>query len=328
MVFNSNFLYLISFVSSLILTFLVRKMALKNNIIDKPNERSSHTVPTPRGGGLAIVVVWFIGLILSYLNNYVGKELFFALASGFILALVSFLDDLFDLSPKVRLLAQALSAFGALYFLGGVQLFPGDNSILYVFGNLIFFVGIIWFINLYNFLDGIDAYAAQEAIVVSIGLIIFVGTPMLGILIASVSGFLVWNWPKAKIFMGDVGSTQLGFIIVVLGLYHHQSGEMELWYWLALTALFWFDASITLWRRWRNKEKLSQAHKKHAYQRIVQSGFSHQKTSLFAILLNLLFIAIIYLNHLFLPTLSVISLFLVIIICSFVYVLIERKKAF
>jgi Fuc2NAc and GlcNAc transferase len=113
------------------------------------------------------------------------------------------------------------------------------------------------------------------------------------LLIVCVAGFLCWNWPKAKIFMGDVGSTQLGFILVILGIYFHNTLEFSILNWIMLTSPFWFDATLTLLRRIRNHERLSEAHRKHAYQRIVQAGFSHEKVNISLILINLFTITLI-----------------------------------
>jgi len=321
-------IYLIVFLSSLILTFLVRKLALKKNIIDNPNERSSHTVPTPRGGGLAIVITWFAGLICLFLQKQIEANLFFALMSGVVLAIVSALDDVLDLTPKIRMVAQAISAAGALYFLGGFNLLPDFQNQLVFWGlTIVVFVGIIWFINLYNFLDGIDAFASQEAILVSAGLIILTGNYWLGILIAAVGGFLVWNWPKAKIFMGDVGSTQLGFALVVLGIYFHNQQAVNIFTWLALTSVFWFDATITLYRRWCNKEQLSKAHKKHMYQRLNQSGLSHLQVDLLAIAFNGFVIALSCLNQLYFNN-AFILLLIVVVLLFFVLRWVDSRKAF
>ncbi len=295
---NTVIIYAILFLVSMGLTYIFRLLALKKNIIDNPNERSSHTIPTPRGGGLAIVVVWFLGLGYLFLKGQIEKDLFFALLSGIVLAVVSLLDDIMDLKPTVRMLAQAVSAAGALYFSGGFHLLPDfHNPFVFWFLNFVIFIGIIWFINLYNFLDGIDAYASQEAILVAAGLFIITGNSIFGLLIAAVAGFLVWNWPKAKIFMGDVGSTQLGFVLIVLGIYFHNSQEVNIINWLILTSLFWFDATYTLFRRWRNKEQLSVAHRKHAYQRLTRAGWSHLKVDIFAILINIVLIGIVLGNH-------------------------------
>lgn len=315
------------FSMSLILTFLVRQIALKNNIIDNPNERSSHKTPTPRGGGLAIAITWFGGLGYLFLSDQIPQNLFFALLSGIILAIVSLIDDIYNLKPIIRIIAQALSAAGALFFLDGFNMSFIQNQYLFYLVNFGVFIGIIWFINLFNFLDGIDAYASQEAILVSLGVFFVTGFPVMGLLIAAVLGFLFWNWPKAKIFMGDVGSTQLGFILIVIGIYHHNLQELSIVEWLILTAIFWFDATITLLRRWKNKEKLSVAHKKHAYQRLVQKGFSHLKVNIYAIGLNFLLVGIVLTNHFILQK-SMFSLSVVVILLYFVYLRIEKLYPF
>jgi UDP-N-acetylmuramyl pentapeptide phosphotransferase/UDP-N-acetylglucosamine-1-phosphate transferase len=270
---------------SFALTWSIMRYSLTRNILDIPNERSSHTHPTPRGGGLAIVI-----------SGSLDRNLYFALLCGVLLAVISLIDDLFDIKPLVRLIAHTTTALASLIFLDGIhqvlffgkEIFP--NIVLYV----ITIVGMVWFINLYNFLDGIDGYASVEAIMMSLALFLFSGNSITLILIASVSGFLIWNWPKARIFMGDVGSTQLGFILVVLGIYLHNERNFSIIYWLILAAPFWFDATLTLYRRWRRKEKLSQAHRKHIYQRLVQSGFSHLQVDIFLSLLNVILIVAVY----------------------------------
>jgi Fuc2NAc and GlcNAc transferase len=264
-------------------------------MIDIPNERSSHVSPTPRGGGLAIVITWYIGITILFYFNIIERNLYYALLCGLLLAFISLMDDLINLKPIIRLIVQVLTAGGALFFLKGINSvhiggFYFDYNIVLL---PIAIIGIVWFINLYNFLDGIDGYASIEAIMVAIGLYLFTGNLVLLILISSVIGFLFWNWPKAKIFMGDVGSTQLGFILIILGIYFHNSQQFTIIHWLILTSPFWFDATLTLFRRWRNKEKLSQAHKKHAYQRMVQAGFSHLKTDIYLIGINLILITLL-----------------------------------
>ena len=310
--------YIVFFIVSICLTYLVRIFALNKNIIDNPNERSSHSIPTPRGGGLAIVITWFGGLIYLYIDGLIEQNLFFALLSGIALAIVSLLDDILDLKPVIRLIAQGISAAAALIFLGGFQNFIYcHNPLLFWIINLGIFMSIIWFINLFNFLDGIDAYASQETILVAIGLLIFTGNSTLALLIASVSGFLLWNWPKAKIFMGDVGSTQLGYILIVLGIYFHNKVELNIINWLILTSVFWFDASFTLFRRWKNNEKLSQAHKKHAYQRLVQGGYSHLKVNIYVIVFNIFLLSITILNYYILHHETLIFLIVIIILYFF-----------
>ena len=172
---------------------------------------------------------------------------------------------------------------------------------------------IVWFINLYNFLDGIDGYAGTEAVFLGVaGFLVFGGAHFL-ILIAAVLGFLVWNWHKAKIFMGDVGSTLLGYNVAIFTIYYANQESSNLWVWIMLFGVFWFDATLTLFRRYRNGEKLSQAHKKHAYQRLSQSGLTHDKVVIMSIFINLILFALVYFipNKLFAFIISLIVLYTV-----------------
>jgi Fuc2NAc and GlcNAc transferase len=284
---------------SFALTYIIRHFTQRHKILDIPNERSSHTVPTPRGGGLAIVVAWYIGISGLFFLGSIDAHLFFALLCGLLLAGVSIIDDLFDIKPIIRLSVQCISAVLAFIFLKGINpliiLNFEINSKIFLYPIVV--IGIIWFINLYNFLDGIDGYASLEAITISVVIYFFTGNIVCIVLIASVIGFLIWNWPKAKIFMGDIGSTQLGFILIILGIYFHNEKEMTIIQWIMLSSLFWFDATLTLYRRWRNKEKLTVAHKKHAYQRAVQSGLSHQKVIIISLVINLFIIGLVFLSR-------------------------------
>lgn len=295
---NNLAFWLVILLASLVLTWVVKVLAVRKNIIDVPNERSSHSIPTPRGGGLAIVICWYGAITYLYFMNQLEAKLFFAFISGGLLAITGILDDIFSLAPRLRLVVQAVSASLALFFLGGfnIDFHVSELPMVTPAINIIIVIGMVWFINLYNFLDGIDAYAAMEGIFISLAFFLFTGASLSLVLILAVLGFLYWNWPKAQIFMGDVGSTQLGFILIVSGIYFHNTHQFHFTYWLILTALFWFDATYTLYRRWQNKEKLSKAHRKHAYQRIVQSGFSHLKTNVYALIVNFLLFLLVFLS--------------------------------
>ncbi|MBK7627784.1 MAG: glycosyltransferase family 4 protein [Bacteroidales bacterium] len=283
------------------MTYLIRLYALRYKILDIPNDRSSHTAPTPRGGGLAIVITWYTGLSVLYFTGHLYERFYLAFMPGLLLAGISLIDDLINIKPIYRLVIQVVTASISLVMLKGLgivdlTLFKIAPSFLI---DIIVVIGIVWFINLFNFLDGIDGYASIEAILISLVMYIFTGNIVNFILIFSVLGFLIWNWPKAKIFMGDIGSTQLGFILIVLGIYFHNETQLSIIHWIMLTSLFWFDATLTLYRRWRNNEKLTTAHKKHAYQRITQSGFSHRITLLFSILVNLIIIGLVFLSRIY-----------------------------
>lgn len=314
---------------SFLLTYLIKKIANRYSIIDVPNERSSHVIPTPRGGGLAIVITWYIGISILFFLNKIESSLYYALLCGAFLAVVSLIDDVINLKPIFRLLTQVITAVGAFIFLNGINtIFVAGAEINYTFILYpLTIIGIVWFINLFNFLDGIDAYASLEAIFIGLVLYLFTGDIINIILVVSVLGFLIWNWPKAKIFMGDVGSTQLGFVLIILGIYFHNTSEFTIIHWVVLSSPFWFDATFTLFRRWRNKEKLSQAHKKHAYQRIVQAGFSHLKTDIYLIGINVIILLFIFISMRY--EFLVIPLFVLIIV--FLYWLtrqVDKRKSF
>jgi len=282
-------------ICSFLLTYFIMKFALKNKIVSVPNERSLHLVPTPHGGGLAIVITWYIGITGLYLAGIIEAKLYFALLSGILLTIISLIDDLIGLKPSIRLLFHFITSIAAFAFLGGLRqlAIPGINMNYMFIIYPIAIVGMVWFINLYNFMDGVDGFASLEAIIICLVLFTLSGNIINLLLLSCVAGFLFWNWPKAKIFMGDVGSTQLGFILVVMGIYFHDTFEFSILNWIMITSPFWFDATLTLLRRWRNGEKLGEAHKKHAYQRIVQSGFSHLKVNMFLIGINAFVIAMI-----------------------------------
>jgi Fuc2NAc and GlcNAc transferase len=251
--------------------------------------------------------------------------LFFALLPGIGIAAVGFYDDYKFVSPLIRLIVQFIFSGIALLILGG---FDGlfFNNIKWIW-SLLALVGFVWFTNLFNFLDGSDGYASMEAISIALVLWYFTGMNILVWLGFSIGGFLCWNWPKAKIFMGDVGSTTLGFILVVFGVFLHNNLKLNFSFWLILTSLFWFDATITLFRRFFNKEKIYTPHKKHMYQRAIEGGFSHQTILISGFLINvLLFIICLgidrnYFNQL---TGSLIALAILLIVLKYV----DRKIPF
>ncbi len=274
------------------MTYLIKNHALKNSLVAEVNERSSHITPTPHGGGIAIAFTWFSGLLYLYFYEQIEPKLFYALMIGVVISAVSYADDLFELSAKLRLMVQGGVALLGLFALGGLEsidfgIFVVKNQII---TNLFAFFLIVWFINLYNFLDGIDGYAGSEALFLALAGVTLFGGAHFAVLAVSVLGFLVWNWHKAKIFMGDVGSTLLGYTVAVFTLYYTNQESSNMWVWIVLFGLFWFDATLTLFRRYKNGEKLSKAHKKHAYQRLIQSGWSHDKVVKYSIIVNLFFL--------------------------------------
>ncbi|MCT7535298.1 glycosyltransferase family 4 protein [Aliarcobacter cryaerophilus] len=318
-------IYLILFLISFSLTYFIKNYMIKKSLVATINERSSHSVPTPHGGGIALAITWFIGLFYLYFIGEISSNLFYALLFGAVISIVSFFDDIYELSPKIRLIAQAIVAIGGLYFLGGLEtftfgIFDIQNPI---FTNIFAFFMIIWFINLYNFLDGINGYAGSEAIFLALaGFILFSGNHFL-VLSVAVLGFLFWNWNKAKIFMGDVGSTLLGYNIAIFTIYYANEQASNFWIWIILFGVYWFDATLTLIRRKLNKEKLSQAHKKHGYQRLTQSGWSHYKVTNYSIGLNMILFFIVYfVSNIF------VAFILALIVLALSMKFVDNKKAF
>jgi Fuc2NAc and GlcNAc transferase len=280
---------------SFLLTWMIRNYALRRKMVALPNERSLHDIPTPFGGGIAIVITWYAGLVVFYFSGVVDREFFLALMSGVLLAVVSFIDDIIDIKPAIRLFVHFVTAILAFWLLGGLRalILPGFETNYQFIIYPVAIVGMVWFINLFNFMDGVDGFASVEAIIICSVLFVFTWDLTTLLLIFCVSGFLYWNWPKAKIFMGDVGSTQLGFIIVVMGIHFHNAFDFSILNWIMITSPFWFDATLTLFRRWRNGEKLSTGHRKHVYQRIVQAGYSHLEVIYFLVVINIVIILLI-----------------------------------
>jgi Fuc2NAc and GlcNAc transferase len=273
---------------SLFITRAIRNDALRRNKVDVPNERSSHKWPTPRGGGLAIVVSFVVGLILLTLLQLVPVKVSVGLVGGGILvAAIGFLDDRGHISPLVRAVIHLIAAIWTLAWIGGMPALDLGFAVIQwgIIGHLVGVIGLVWLINLYNFMDGIDGIAASEAVFVTLfaGILITVRmqTPeiswLVWLLTAASLGFLYWNWQPARIFMGDVGSGFLGLILGALAIISAQHNAMPLWSWLILLGVFIIDATITLLRRMLRGQRWYQAHRSHAYQHLAIRWRSHIK---------------------------------------------------
>lgn len=278
-----------------ILTGVVRKFALKKNIIDTPNKRSSHTMPTPRGGGVAIVLSFYAGLISLYWLDGVAHSVVYGLSGLASVAVIGFIDDHEHIPARYRLLVHFLASVWGCYWFGIVP-WGSENSISYWFFWGVSILYLVWLLNLYNFMDGIDGIATIEAISVtaSAGVLLFLNghtdlLPVLFILIAALTGFLFWNWPPARIFMGDVGSAYIGILLGGLSLITANNGSLDFVIWLILLAVFISDATYTLLVRFVRGDKIYEAHRSHAYQNLSRR-FGHK-----AVTLGILFINVFWL---------------------------------
>lgn len=288
---------LATFLISFLLTGYMRHYALKKNIIDNPNERSSHTVPTPRGGGVSIVITFLlvlVGLMISHqLQLTMGLIL---VAAGLGVAVLGFLDDHGHINSMLRLAIHFLIAIGAVSFLGGfsdVTLFNGSLHLGW-FANIIAILFLVWLLNLYNFMDGINGIASVEAITTLLSLAFIyllldtqLSSELLFIFAASVFGFVLWNFPKARIFMGDAGSGFLGLILGILALISLKTDPALFCAWIICLGVFIVDATFTLIRRVINGHKMYDAHRSHAYQYASRKYNSHTTVTIGVLLINI-----------------------------------------
>lgn len=264
------------FIGALIGTAMLRRYALSNSLIDVPNARSSHLIPTPRGGGVAIVVSFIVGAIFLAVTNQLQWSLTWAIVvPGGVVALIGFLDDHGHIAARWRLLGHFAAAITGMILFGGlpaIQMFGVSIDfgwVAYVLGSFY----LVWLLNLYNFMDGIDGLASMEAIFVCLGgalfyvisgNISFMWGPIA--LALAVAGFLYWNFPPARIFMGDAGSGFLGLTLGFLSLQAAWVSPQLLWGWLILLGVFVVDATCTLFVRLMRGDKVYEAHRSHAYQ--------------------------------------------------------------
>ena len=287
-------------VFSLLLTWVLRRYALSRSLMDIPNARSSHSVPTPRGGGVAIVLAYLAVLPVVGYQGWLSWPLVIGLmGSGAWVAVVGFLDDHGHIAARWRLLAHFIGAAWLLAWLPELPRFAvmGTSFDLGLIGYLLGALMLVWLLNLYNFMDGIDGIASVEAITVCVGgalLYALVGIPMLAaaplLLAAAVAGFLVWNFPPARIFMGDAGSGFLGVVLGGLTLQAAWVAPQLLWAWLILLGVFVLDATFTLLRRLMRGDKVYEAHRSHAYQYASREYGAHLPVTLTVLAINVLWL--------------------------------------
>ena len=275
---------------------LFRRWSLRRNLLDLPNERSSHTLPTPRGGGLIVALVCLTAFAAESLIDKHGFNWSYP-AGASLIAAVSWLDDVYGISFIWRF---AVHSAAALILIFGSGFFAADCFPYAPFigggllGAAVTFGWIVWLTNAYNFMDGIDGIAGSQAVTAGLGWLFIgltVGAPETGIyagvIAASACGFLLLNWQPSKIFMGDVGSAFLGYTFAAMPLLADRHRELAVEYQSKLLPatiiLLWLFIFDTLWtfagRIWR-REKIWQAHRGHLYQKLVAAGYQHQTVTL------------------------------------------------
>lgn len=290
---------------SWLLTRYFRGWVLSRSLLDIPNSRSSHSQPTPTGGGLVFAAIFLGAILVLYLWERLGFAEFAALfGSGLVVAIIGWCDDLRPVPARVRLLVHFIAAGWSLYWIGGVPslVIAGVPLKLGWMGPLLAAFALVWMLNLFNFMDGIDGLAASEAVFVTLAASLLclldgrlapstvLAVAPLAVLAAGCAGFLIWNWPPAALFMGDVGSGFLGFIIGLLALISIRAELIPLSAWVILCGVFLVDSGVTLVRRILRGEKFYQAHRTHAYQHATLRFKSHRKVTLGVWLINLLWL--------------------------------------
>lgn len=291
---------LVIFVMSFSLTLVLRQYALSRSLIDIPSARSSHSAPTPRGGGVAIVLAFIsaLGMLLSV--GLIASSAFWSIAgAGAMVAVIGFMDDHRHIAARWRLLGHFVASVWLLFWIGGLPVIDlwGETFDLGWFGHVLAAFYLVWLLNLYNFMDGIDGIASVEAICVCLGACLLywvdaapdlVWAPLL--LAVSVAGFLCWNYPPARIFMGDAGSGFLGIVLGGLSLQAAWFSADLLWGWFILLGVFIVDATFTLFRRLLRGDKVYEAHRSHAYQFASRRFGSHLPVTVAVGAINLLWL--------------------------------------
>ncbi|MEO8313270.1 MAG: glycosyltransferase family 4 protein [Pseudomonadota bacterium] len=285
---------------SVALTGVVRVYALRAGLLDAPNLRSSHLEPTPRGGGIAIAAVVCLGLAgLAAFNRFDARTVVAIVPAGLAVAIAGFVDDRRGLSPGIRFAIHLGAAILYLVTVSG----PPTLGIRWLdslpwLAFVVTLLGLVWLLNLFNFMDGIDGIAGSELASVSFGLALVAclsggarEPQLLGLLLGSAGiGFLAWNWPPARIFMGDVGSGFAGMVLGMLALQTMRDCDVTAWVPLILLGVFTADATLTLLRRALRGERLYDAHRTHAYQWMSRRWGSHRRVVLGQIAINMLWL--------------------------------------
>lgn len=288
--------FLVTLLASALFCGVYLRLARRWQILDLPNERSSHELPTPHGGGLPLVLAFLGGLACAAALGQGWHALYlqFAACAAFLTAL-GVLDDLYGLPVRTRLALYSLVCVFTVVLL--LKPFAGASPHDLVWAVVAAF-GLLWMLNLYNFMDGIDGIAGLQCFLAcaSAALLSWLGSgdPQYALfcllLAAAHAGFLVWNWPPARLFMGDAGSVPTGYLLGALALAGAVGGQLNLAAWLILLAAFITDASYTLVWRMVTGQPFTQPHREHAYQRLSRQWGGHLSVDMLVIALNALWL--------------------------------------
>ena len=277
---------LIAFVLSFLGVYFLKKSALRLKIVAIPNERSLHNKVTPRGGGIIIAIVFLAFLLVFYITRQIMVAEFLVLfGGGLIMAVTGFLDDILELKASIRFIIQFFAVGWGLYWIGGIPstVFFERLPVLYAIANAVAVVALVWFINSFNFIDGIDGLATSGATFFSLsigGYFLWQGIEPYGslliVLAACSLAFLCFNWPPAKIFLGDAGSNFFGYLFGAMVLITVKNGNLSIWTWLIIFAYLITDTTTTTFLRLCLVKGWYHTHRSHAYQNLARVLDNHK----------------------------------------------------
>ncbi len=284
------YILILSFIISFLGVKYLIKLFSSKSFLDIPDHRSSHTNPTPTSAGLAVVIASIIGFLLIYNSQDFSSwkypvthcELISTLITFIILAAISFYDDRHDTSALLRIFIHIAAVIIGVYHLpDNFLLF--DGKFPFITDRIILTIGWVWFINLYNFMDGIDGITATETITITLGMVIIGAlgflpieiTQYASIILVTFIAFLIFNWHPAKIFLGDVGAVSFGYLLAWLLI--RGSVEFSVLTLAILPMYHFIDATFTITKRAFRKEKIWQPHKTHFFQIALRKGLNHSQ---------------------------------------------------
>ena len=277
---------LIAFVLSFLGVYFLKKSALRLKIVAIPNERSLHNKVTPRGGGVIIAIVFLVFLLVFYIAKQIMLAEFLVLfGGGLIMAVTGFLDDILELKASIRFIIQFFAVGWGLYWIGGIPstVFFERLPILYAIANAVAVVALVWFINSFNFIDGIDGLSTSSATFFSLsigGYFLWQGIEPYGslliVLAACSLAFLCFNWPPAKIFLGDAGSNFFGYLFGAMVLITVKNENLTIWTWLIILAYLITDTTTTTFLRLCLVKGWYHTHRSHAYQNLARVLDNHK----------------------------------------------------
>ena len=282
---------------SFLLCWAYQGIARERQILAMPNERSLHTSPTPSGGGIALLLAFTLGMLSAgWVYGAWSGSLITLSVAALILAVLGFIDDLRGLSMRLRLLAYSLVCIVVSIVI--LQPVMNDDVLSGLMLVMLAAGAMLWSLNLYNFMDGIDGIAAMQAVLACCGAAWLSWAPVQDeayfmfclLLAAAHGGFLIWNFPPARLFMGDSGSVPTGFLLAGMMIVGMVQGQLNPLCWLVLLAIFITDASWTLLWRVFTGQRFTQPHRLHAYQRLTQHWNSHLKVDLLLLGINVLWL--------------------------------------